>query len=155
MRRHSVTIAIAVGLCTFAAGWLSSSSSAMRGSAAGARTEPPVQDQQSLSRGPLRAEAGPTLAGSGDSRPVLYPNMKLTEEEQELLRLTPEEAVAKGDAGGASAQHISRCMELLPEEPPALCQRIDGSMHDLRLANIKLMREFLSGTLYPPRAQEI
>jgi hypothetical protein len=80
--------------------------------------------------------------------------MKLNEEEQELLKLTPEEAVAKGDAGGASAQHISRCMELLPEEPPALCQRIDRSMHDLRLANIKVMREFLSGTLEAARFQE-
>src|SRR5215510_1497326 len=101
MRRRSVIIAIAVGLCTLAAGWLSSSSSDMRGSAAGARTESPVQEKQALSRGPLRAEAGPTLEGSGSSRPVLYPNMKLTEEEKELLKLTPEEAVAKGDALGA------------------------------------------------------
>jgi hypothetical protein len=80
--------------------------------------------------------------------------MKLNEEEQELLKLTPEEAVAKGDAGGASAQHILRCMELLPEEPPALCQRIDGTMHDFRLANVKLMREFLSGTLEAAQFQE-
>jgi hypothetical protein len=156
----AIAIAIAMGLCAFAAGWLSSSSSAMRGSGAGARTaggartEIPVQETQALSRGLLRAEARPTLDGSGSSRPVLYPNMKLNEEEKALLELTPEEAVAKGDAGGASVQHILRCMELLPEEPPALCQRIDKSMHDLRLANIKLMREFLSGTLEAVQFQE-
>lgn len=154
MRRRSVIIPIAGGLCTFAAGWLSSSTSPMRGSTTGDRTEGPVQAEQAPSRGPLRAEERPTLDGSGSSRPVLYPNMKLNEEEKELLKLTPEEAVAKGDAGGASAQHISRCMELLSEEPPDLCQRIDGTMHDLRLANIKLMREFLSGTLEAAQFQE-
>lgn len=162
MRHPNVIIAIAVGLCTFAAGWLSSSSSAMSGPATGARTETPagartetaVQQKQALSRDPLRAEAPPTLDGSGSSRPVLYPNMKLNEEERELLTLTPEEAVAKGDAGGASAQHILRCMELLPEEPQTLCQRIDGTMHDLRLASAKLMHEFLSGTLEAAQFQE-
>lgn len=154
MRRRSIIIAIAVGLCTFAAGWLNRSSSAMRGSPAGARTESPVQEKQAPPRGSLRGEARPTLDSSGGSRPVLYPNMKLNEEEKELLELTPEEAVAKGDAGGASAQHILRCMELLPEEPPALCQRIDQTMHELRVANIKLMREFLSGTLEAALFQE-
>lgn len=92
MKRRSVAIATVVGLCTFAAGWLSSSSSAMTGSSSamtgpevGARTESPVQEKQALSRAPLRAEAPPTLDGSGSSRPVLYPNMKLSEEEKELL----------------------------------------------------------------------
>jgi hypothetical protein len=162
MRHPNVIIPVAVGLCTLAAGWLSSTSSAMRGPAAGARTETlagartesPVQEKQALSRDPLRAEAPPTLEGSGGPRPVLYPNMKLNEEERELLKLTPEEAVAKGDAGGASAQHILRCMELLPEEPPAVCQRIDGTMRDLRLATAKLMHEFMSGTLEAAQFQE-
>jgi hypothetical protein len=85
---------------------------------------------------------------------VLYPNIKLNDDEKELLKLTPEEAMAKGDAGGASAQHIVRCMELLPEEPPLLCQRIDQTMRELRLANIKLVREFLSGTLEAAQFQE-
>lgn len=62
--------------------------------------------------------------------------------------------MAKGDAGGASAQHILRCMDLLSGEPPALCQRIDRTMHDFRLANINLTREFLSGTLEAAQYQE-
>lgn len=154
MRHGSVAIVIAVGLCTFAAGWLSRSSSAMKDPASAARIEIPVRDDRVRSRALMRVEAPPTLDGSEGSRPVLYPNMKLSEDEKQLLELSPEEAVAKGDAGGASSQHILRCMELLPQEPPALCKRIDGTMHDLRLANIRLMREFLSGTLEAAQFQE-
>src|SRR5262249_29604226 len=36
----------------------------------------------------------------------------------------------------------------------ALCQRIDETMHGLRLANLRVMREFLSGTLEAARFQE-
>jgi hypothetical protein len=79
--------------------------------------------------------------------------MVLTDEEREILKMTPEEAIAKGDAMGASEQHIARCRELLPE-PPELCANIDITMHQLRLADLKNLREFLSGTLEVSKFQE-
>lgn len=86
-------------------------------------------------------------------RPIVYPHLVLTEEETELLHMTPEQAVAKGDAMGASAQHIARCHELLPD-PPELCAQLDVTMHHLRLAETANLRAFLSGTLETTAFQE-
>src|SRR5262249_34101085 len=147
--RHRIITAVGVGLCAFAAGWMSGSSSAIFGPAAGARAK-----SAALSPGPVVEHKEPSVQGAAASRPVLYPDLKLNDEEKELLKMTPEEALAKGDAQGASAQHISRCMELMSDESLALCQRIDQTMHGLRLANLKLLREFLSGTLEVARFQE-
>jgi hypothetical protein len=85
---------------------------------------------------------------------VIYSNLHLTAEERELLEMTPEAAVAKGDAAGAATAHLARCAELLAGEPDEVCHRIDGSMHALRFANATLMREFLSGTVEVSRFQE-
>lgn len=85
--------------------------------------------------------------------PVVYPHIVLTDEEQQLLAMTPEEAVAKGDAMGASEQHIARCRELLPD-PPELCAQLDVTMHHLRLADTANLKAFLSGTLETAAFQE-
>jgi hypothetical protein len=87
------------------------------------------------------------------AKPVVYPHIVLTDEESELLHMTPEQAVAKGDSMGASAQHIARCHELLPD-PPALCEQLDVTMHHLRLAETANLQAFLSGTLEAAAFQE-
>ncbi len=95
----------------------------------------------------------PPPVASPRPREVIYPHLVLTDEERELLTMTPEQAVAKGDAMGASAQHIARCHELLPD-PPELCAQLDVTMHHLRLAETANLREFLSGTLETTAFQE-
>ncbi len=95
----------------------------------------------------------PTPAVATAPRPVVYPHMVLTDEEQQILAMTPEEAVAKGDAMGASTQHIARCHELLPD-PPELCAQLDVTMHHLRLAETANLKAFLSGTLEAAAFQE-
>lgn len=133
----------------FAAGWLwhrdaPAVSRANAGTATVAATT-----SAPLAAPPVRAPAPPAVAPG----PVVYPHMVLTDDEKQLLTMTPEEAVAKGDAMGASAQHIARCHELLPD-PPELCAQLDVTMHHLRLAEIANMKQFLSGTLETTAFQE-
>lgn len=107
------------------------------------------------SSAPMVAAAAPPapVLVPAAARPVLYPNLVLTEEEKEILTMTPEQAIAKGDAMGASEQHIARCRELMPD-PPGLCEKADVTMHRLRLADLANLREFLTGTLEASAFQE-
>jgi hypothetical protein len=155
MHPGSQSVRIIVAGCAwigcFAAGWASRPGSAPRTVHAVAAFDRPVSTapvpatHAARTRPPVRSGAAP--------RHVLYPNMVLTDEEQQIMKMTPEEAIAKGDAMGASEQHIARCRELMPE-PPELCTRLDVTMHHLRLADIKNLREFLSGTLEASAFQE-
>ena len=138
---------IAIGwLGCFAAGWRWHHAEApetprARAEAAPVREAPPAPA--------IAAPAAPAAPASS----VVYPHIVLTDEERELLTMTPEQAIAKGDAMGASAQHIARCRELLPD-PPQLCEQLDVTMHHLRLAETTNLRAFLSGTLEASAFQE-
>jgi hypothetical protein len=146
MRYLRVVIAVGAGISCFAAGWLTRSD-VRPASRAEARAVVPAS---SIAVAPVASSAAPV---SRAERPVVYPHMVLTAEETEILHMTPEEAIAKGDAMGASEQHIQRCRELLPD-PPELCAQLDVTMHHLRLADITNLREFLGGTLEASEFQE-
>jgi len=137
---------VIVWIGCFAAGWLWPSHAPASRPATVVVPAPTAQPTASVF---AAVPAPPALA----PRPVVYPHMVLTDEESQLLQMTPEEAVAKGDAMGASAQHIARCRELLPE-PPELCAQLDVTMHHLRLAETTNLRAFLSGTLETAAFQE-
>jgi hypothetical protein len=147
MRTFRVLVAVGTATGCFAAGWLSRSDArAARHDGGGVIATPaslatiaPVAATEPVARAALR--------------PVVYPHMVLTAEETEILKMTPEEAIAKGDAMGASQQHIARCRELLPD-PPELCEQLDVTMHHLRLADVTNLREFLGGTLEASKFQE-
>ncbi|HSN26138.1 MAG TPA: hypothetical protein VLT45_07625 [Kofleriaceae bacterium] len=130
----------------FAAGWLSHRDAPAAHPAA--TPAPRIVATTAAAPAPVRAAVGRT-----ELKPIVYPHMVLTDEERELLTMTPEQAVAKGDAMGASAQHIARCHELLPD-PPELCAQLDVTMHHLRLAETANLRDFLSGTLETTAFQE-
>lgn len=138
---------VALGwLGCFAAGWLSHRDVP----AAPRSAKPPPVTVASSGAAPMPA---PAPAASPQPHEVVYPHLVLTDEERELLAMTPEQAVAKGDAMGASAQHIARCHELLPD-PPELCAQLDVTMHHLRLAETANLRAFLAGTLETAAFQE-
>lgn len=147
MRYRRIMIAAGAGIGCFAAGWRSRSDAGPARHASGGDTvsASPVTRAAPVSSAPPVPRV--------PERPVVYPNMVLTAEETEILNMTPEQAIAKGDAMGASAQHIARCHELLPD-PPELCEQLDVTMHHMRLADIANLREFLGGTLEASAFQE-
>jgi hypothetical protein len=147
MRTFRVAIAAGAATACFAAGWLSRSDArAARHDDGGAIA---------TSAAPVTVAPAPAIepVTRAAERPVVYPHMVLTAEETEILKMTPEQAIAKGDAMGASQQHIARCRELLPD-PPELCEQLDITMHHLRLADVTNLREFLGGTLEASKFQE-
>lgn len=142
-RASKIFVAGCLWLAALGLGWLSRPRPSPKARAV--PVDAPAAPETTIRLPPVTAVRAPA-AKSPAARPVLYPHMVLTDEEKEILTLTPEEAVAKGDAMGASAQHIARCREFLPD-PPELCEKLDVTMHHLRLADMKNLREFLSGTL--------
>ena len=141
MARRNIIIISACACACAAAGWLSAEPHAKDAPRTAARTEAPPPARTSTS---VAASAPPRV----------YSDLKLTADEADALKLTPAAFVAKQEAAGGSTQHIARCREALPNEPAALCDRIESTMHDFRLANATLMHELYTGTLEVQAFQE-